>query len=530
MEAKYDGIIVGAGHNGLITQAYLCRAGLKVISLDSAGVAGGGLATVEDRAHPGFFYNPHSYFHRGMTNMPWFKDLELAKHGVEYLDTETYVSILHRDGGVLQWSNDFERTYRSLATINKHDAGKLRYWRDRFVPIVRDILRPEAASIPLPEQRRRELLEKTEDGRLLLKLSSMSPYEFVKSEFEHPAIQGGLLFINGMREVDLRAKGFGHHIASLFATPAKVQTCRGGAASLAKALVRAVEVAGGTVRTNADVARILIEGGKAVGVELKNGEILRASRFVASSLNPHLTYLDLLDRKYLPEEWKSKVDNFKYNVLGPLFAIFLNLREPPIYRASDTHPDVQQSLMVIMGIDHIDQFLQLVENHDRGVIGPSVLWGGTPTALDPSQAPAGKHTAFMWEKTPYRLRGDPYNWISEKESQAQRMFDLWAEYAPNLRSATISRRAQTPQEVPIDNPNMREADVLMGAFTNGQVGINRPFAGAGEYRTHVPGLYLCGSASHPGGNITGLPGYVAAGEILKDQQLIAGGGAKAGVA
>jgi phytoene dehydrogenase-like protein len=518
--ATYDGIIIGAGHNGLITQAYLARAGLKVISLDAGPVAGGGLTTVEDQNHPGFLHNLHSYFHRGITSMPWFTDLDLARHGVEYIDNDLYVSVLQRNGGVIQWWDDFERTYQSFAAIDRDDADRLRYWRDRFIPITRDIIRPEAAAPPIEESVRRERLEKSEDGRLLLQISALSPYEFVTQEFRHPAIKGALLFINGMREVDLRAKGFGHHLPSLFATTAKVQTCRGGAVSLAHALVRSIEASGGTVRTNAPVKRILGAAGRATGVELQSGEVLTARKFVVSSLNPQITFLDLMERSQLPAGWARKAEKFEYNKLGPLFTLHLNLKEPPIYKAADRFPEVQQSLMVIMGIDNVDTFLDLVRSHDEGTLGPSVLWGGTPTALDTSQAPAGYHTAFMWEKTPYALRGNPMNWIEEKPKHAKRMLDLWCEYAPNLRTATIDSFAQSPYETAIHNPNMREADVLIGAFKNGQVGLNRPFAGAGDYRTFLDGLYLCGSSSHPGGNITGLPGYNAAKVIINDQSAL----------
>lgn len=515
----YDGIIIGAGHNGLITQAYLARAGFKVISLDAGPVAGGGLSTVEDHNHPGFLHNLHSYFHRGITSMPWFTELELARHGVEYIGNDLYVSVLQGDGNVLQWWDDFEQTYRSFAAIDRDDADRLRFWRDRFIPITRDIIRPEAAAPPVPEAVRREHLQKTEDGRLLLQVSALSPYEFISQEFRHPAIKGALLFINGMREVDLRAKGFGHHLPSLFASSAKVQTCRGGAVSLARALVRSIEAAGGTVRTNAQVKRILSNGARATGVELQNGEVLTASRFVVSSVNPQITFLNLMDRSELPSGWAQKAEKFEYNALGPLFTLHLNLKQAPIYKAADRFPEVQRSLMVIMGIDHVDTFLDLARRHDEKMIGPSVLWGATPTALDPSQAPEGHHTAFMWEKTPYALRGSASNWIEEKPKHAKRMFDLWCEYAPNLRTATIDSFAQSPRETAIHNPNMREADVLIGAFRNGQVGIGRPFVGAGDYRTFLDGLYLGGSSSHPGGNITGLPGYIAAQVIIGDQSM-----------
>src|SRR6185503_14616785 len=152
-----------------------------------------------------------------------------------------------------------------------------------FLPIVENILIPESQSPPIPPERRVALLEKSAAGQLLLKTSAMSPVEFVLQEFEHPVIQAGLLFFNGLREVDLRCKGFGHHIPALLASKGKAQMCRGGSAALARALVAAVRESGGTVRLGAAPRRILVEGGRAVGVETVQGEVFRARQFVASS-------------------------------------------------------------------------------------------------------------------------------------------------------------------------------------------------------------------------------------------------------
>jgi phytoene dehydrogenase-like protein len=136
--------------------------------------------------------------------------------------------------------------------------------------------------------------------------------------------------------------------------------------------------------------------------------------------------------------------------------------------------------------------------------------------FDPSQAPPGRHTAFMWEKLPYRLHGDASNWDAAREEHGRAMLALWRRYAPNLDDAVIDAFTRSPLDVERELPNMREADLLVGAFANGQVEFNRPFPGAGAYRAHLQGLYLCGSSSHPGGNITGLPAYNAAQVILGD--------------
>lgn len=512
----YDGIVLGAGHNGLILQAYAGKAGLRTLSVDRAGAAGGGLATVEDPRFPGFRHNTHSFFHRAITAMPWYRDLELERHGAHYLEPELNVAMILRDGRSLQWWTDFERTHASFAALSARDARSLRRWHDDFQPIVRDILGPEAAAPPLPRETRRRILERTAAGRLLLRVSALSPLEFVEREFEHPAIRAGLLFFNGLREVDLRLRGFGHHIPALLASPAKAQMALGGSARLARALEAAVREAGGDVLTGAEPRRILVEDGRATGVELADGRVLRARRFVASSLNPQQTFLDLIDPEHLPAAWRDRAAGFRYNLLAPLFALNLNLAAPPRYAAAGQDPALEDAFMVILGLEHVDQFHEIVRHHEAGTVPPTVMWGACPTRFDPGQAPAGRHTAFMWEKLPYRLGGDPAHWDGARQAHGAAMLDLWESYAPGLKESVIDWFARSPLDTERTLPNMREGDLLIGAFDHGQVGADRPFPGAGGYRGHLGGLYLCGSACHPGGNVTGLPGYNAAQVLLGD--------------
>ena len=236
MQTIYDGIILGAGHNGMILQAYLGKAGMKMLTIERKAVTGGGLATLEDPRHPGFLHNTHAFFQRAITAMPWYADLELERHGAHYIEPELNVALLTKDGGVLGWWTDIERTVRSFEQFSRKDADTLRRWQHEFVPIVQNILAWEAKSPPLPPGERRRLLERSAAGRRLLEVSALSPLEFVQQEFEHPTVRAGLLFFNGLREVDLRVRGFGHHIAALLASPAKAQISRGGTAALARAL------------------------------------------------------------------------------------------------------------------------------------------------------------------------------------------------------------------------------------------------------------------------------------------------------
>jgi len=517
----YDGIILGAGHNGLILQAYLGKAGLKTLAIERRASAGGGLSTIGDPRRPGFLHNTHAFFLRAVTDMPWYADLELARHGAQLIEPELNVALITSNGRALEWWTDIGKTIDSFAAFSRRDAATLRRWHDEFVPIVAQILAPEARSPPLPPEARRALLSRTPAGRRLLEVSALSPLEFVEREFEHPTIKAGLLFFNGLREVDLRLPGFGHHIAALLASPAKAQMARGGSAALARALEAAVRETGGEIRLNTEPARIVIDGGRAVGIETYEGELIHAKHLVASSLNPHQTFLDLIDERFLPREIRERARRFRYNLLAPLFALHLNLAEPPRYRASAAHPELERAFMVILGLDHVARFGDIVRHHEAGTIPPTVMWGACPTLFDSSQAPAGRHTAFMWEKLPYRVDGDAANWDGLRAAHARAMVEMWQAHAPNLADAILDSFARTPLDIARDLPNMREGDLLVGAFADDQVGYHRPFPGAGAYRTHLPGLYLCGASSHPGGNITGLPAYNAAQVILADLGLAA---------
>jgi phytoene dehydrogenase-like protein len=515
----YDYIILGGGHNGLITQAYLSKAGLRTLCIERRSSVGGGAETMEDPRFPGFLHNTHSFFHRGITNMPWYRDLDLENLGLSYIQPELCTALVRRDGEVLEWWSDINLTVESFARFSKKDSETLLRWRNDFIPIVQTILEPEGRSVPIPPQEREALLQKNAEGRLLLETSRLSPLEFVMREFEHPTIQAGLLFFNGLREVDLRCPGFGHHIPALFASSGRPQMARGGSKNLALALQNAVTQAGGDFLLQSTPEEIVIESGKAIGVKLADGRAIHAKQGVISSLNPQQTFIDLMKPESLSEEWRAKAAGFQYNLIAPLFGLNLNLREAPVYTAAEKFPALNNALMVVLGLETVDQFHDIVKHHEQGTIPPTVMWGCCPSHFDSSQAPAGHHTAFMWEKLPYRLKGDPRNWKQEKDLHGQQMLKLWTEFAPNLDNTVINSFTRSAVDTEQTFPNMQDGDLLVGGFMNDQVGYNRPFPGAGQYQTDIEGLFLCGSSSHPGGNITGLPGYNAAGVILRHSGL-----------
>jgi phytoene dehydrogenase-like protein len=451
-----------------------------------------------------------------VTGLPWYRDLGLAALGAQYIEPELNVALLREDGEALEWWTDFDRTAASFARFSPRDAQALIKWREAFAPIVREILIPEACAPPLAPDERKARLEQTANGRLLLEVSRLSPWEFVRQEFTHPTVQAGLLFFNGLREVDLRLPGFGHHIPALLAAPGKAQMCRGGSRRLAQALETAVQSGGGRIELNALPRRIRAQSGRAIGVETDDGRYFAARQAVVSSLNPGQTFLELLDRADCDPQWAAKAANFQYNLLAPLFGLYLNLDEPPCYAAAEKNPALARAFMVILGLEHVDQFQEIVTAHEEGRVPETVMWGACPTLFDPSQAPAGKHTAFMWEKLPFDIHGDSNNWHALADEHGEEMLAVWRRHAPNLERAVVDRFVRTPLDTRQALWNMERGDLLVGAFANGQVGYNRPFPGAGHYRTCLEGLYLCGSCCHPGGNVTGLPGYNCAQVMLAD--------------
>src|SRR6266702_4362108 len=258
MPDQYDGIILGTGHNSLVLQAYMARSGLRVLAVDRAPAPGGGLATIENPRVPGFRHNTHSFFHRALTAMPWYRDLDLEHHGVRYLEPKLNVAMILRDGHALEWWTDLDRTVASCAEFSTRDANEVRRLAEEFKPIMEKILLPEAQSPPLEPGLRRRLLNRSALGRRLLEISALSPLEFVTRHFENEAVRAGLLFFNGLREVDLRLKGFGHSIPALLASRTMAQMAVGGSASLARGLVADVAEHGGETRCGLELRHILV--------------------------------------------------------------------------------------------------------------------------------------------------------------------------------------------------------------------------------------------------------------------------------
>jgi phytoene dehydrogenase-like protein len=520
--SEYDGIIIGAGHNGLVLQAYLARAGLSTLLLERSLHVGGGLSTLEDNAHPGFHHNIHAVFLRAISATPWYRDLDLEQSGLRLLEPEVSLALHLGDGRCFTVHRDAEATARSLARFSPRDASAYLRLRDRFQPVVEEVISPLLAAPPLPPQEQRALLQGSQSGRRFLQAAALSARDFLHQEFHSPEVKALLLAICVLREVDVRVPGMGYVPAQLIGARGKAQLAVGGSRELARALERDVYRHGGEVLLNQAPRRIVVQGGVAQGVELAEGAFLRARRFVASSLNPQQTLLDLVGRGHLPDGLAGRVAGYRYGVVGPLFGVHLALHEAPRYRAANFDPAAERAFMSVLGLDSPGQIDALYGVLEGGHL-PQPVWmnSAVPSLHDPSQAPPGKHTAFAWQKVPYALRdGGAPAWDARKGAQMEAVLARWREYAPNLTDeAILNRFAFSPLDTERHLPNMARGDLNVGWLDGAQQGAGRPLPELAGYRTPVRRLYLCGACTHPGGNITGFPGYNAAGVIAGDLDL-----------
>jgi phytoene dehydrogenase-like protein len=279
--------------------------------------------------------------------------------------------------------------------------------------------------------------------------------------------------------------------------------------------------AGADVIDGVAVEKIMVEGGRAVGVRLEDGREFRAKNFVASSVNPNMTFLDLVGPEQLEPRFAKKVENFKYSNTTPLFTLHLSLNEQIRWKAAQDNPDVAKAWYIMAGPESLDDVVELYEDCAKRRIPRTIhLLGGVPSQHDPTQAPPGKCTAFFWQVAPGNLsssEGGKERWDEVRDEYMERCADHLSYYAENLTPDNIVEKfGFTPLDIERHLPEMVGGDIQIGELSHSQILDKRPFPECSRYGTPIPGLYLCGSSTHPSGNITGAPGYNAANIISRD--------------
>jgi len=510
--ADFDFIVCGGGHNALICAGYLAKSRQKVLVLERRQKVGGGSVS-EEITLPGFLHNVHSAFHRFVPDLPWHKDLELERFGLRYYQADVQNLLPTSDGRCLCIHRDYQTSVKKLERFAPGDAKTYAEVFPRWREMSQRYLLPEMYSPPLPEAEKFALWERTELGRELVRLTRMTAIDVVKETFEDPHLRALVLYYVAVKGWDWDDPGLGFQTVMSMVGAERAGVCIGGSGQLAHALFSALVAQGGLAFTDREVTEILVEGGRAVGVRTQMGEEFRAAVGVVSALTPHQTFLELMDgARHLDGATLGAVRNYRYS-RWKLFSGHLALEEPPQYRAAAYDPDCQRAVNLCIGYESLDDFdahLQAITS-GRPPDRPGMQCG-VFTLFDPTQAPRGKHTALIWQVAPYALaEGGPQAWDAIKEEYLDRCIARWRHYAPNLGGKNLLARATyTPYDIVRTMHTMREADFNAGALCRSQVLENRPVPDMSRYMTPIAGLYLTGSSTHPGGLLTGGPGYNAA--------------------
>ena len=514
LQKTYDGIVIGAGHHGLILASYLAKAGLDILLVERRLTYGGGLCTREVTL-PGFYHNLHSINHFHITETPWFKDLGLDQR-VTYITPRYEFGQAHRDGSALVLGRDLEESVANIARFSKKDAQTFRDWNRKAEKITRDIFLPERYAEPLPKDEREALLARTALGREFLAMANRQPLDVVGELFENEHVQLLFLFkvsLFGTWLTDTLSKTspMGSVIRA-FDLESGYQLCQGGSFNLARGLMETFIAAGGTFQPQVDIARIVIENCKATGIELADGRTVRARQFVASTLDVHQTFESMIGRAQLPAAFLKKLGDFQYTQWS-LFGLHLALNESPRFAAEKSDPNINRTLKWSIGAETMQDLFSAHQDVMAGRVPRIVQFGsGALSVLDPTQAPPGKHTTYCWHVMPLDPDIGTRSYENFKEEFADKIVEVFARYCPNMTDKNIlGRYIYTGREYVQEMINMRGGDIFMGAFNAEQVMYNH-FG----YRSPIPNLYNAGSAGHPGGAISGGAGFIAASVIARD--------------
>jgi len=521
MEKEYDGIIIGAGHNGLIHAGYLAKARLKILIVERQLEIGGGLDAHEG-ARAGYWHNAHSVNHRGVADLMWFKDLGLAELGQQYIRLPVSVALLTRDHKAVLWySSEPEKTAASIGRFSSKDAKTYLETQKKFLSMARDIFLPEVYSPPVPFEKKKAILQRSAAGRQYLEWAGLSLFEAARRLFENEVVRTMFTFVAVIRGYEADSKGLGMFIPAAVVAGVNTQMAKGTSHTLAHTLHKMVVKAGVDIVESQGVEKILVENGRAVGVRTADGREFRARRFVTSSVNPQQTFLDMVGRDKLTPQFAQTVENFKYSNTTPVFTVHYALNERLYWKAADWDPDVDRAWLMLIGVDSLKDIEELYETCSAHRLPRGMqLIGAQPALHDPTQAPPGKCTAFFWQIAPGNLceeEGGRDRWDQIRDEFAGRLTTGLRHYAKNLTPENIvAQSGVTPIDIERHLPNMHGGDLQCGEISENQLLDKRPFPECSQYRTPVKGLYMCGSCMHPGGNITGAPGYNAARIICED--------------
>jgi phytoene dehydrogenase-like protein len=527
--SRYDAIVIGAGHNGLVTACYLARAGLRVLVLERREVVGG--ACVTEETFPGFKVSTAAYvnslFHTAIV-----RDLKLADYGYEVLPREPSSFTPFPDERSLLMGPDADMTRKEIAKFSVRDAERYPEYEamlERVAEVVEptltmtppDVVKPRLSDLRTMLSLGRSFRRLGDAAGEVVEILTGAARPILDRWFESEELKGTLAtdaVIGAMASPSMPGTAYVlfHHVMGESGGKRGVWAyVRGGMGGLTQALAAAARDLGADVRCDAEVARILVRNGRATGVALASGDEFHAP-IVASNADAHVTFLRLLDRSELPEAFVADVERISY--ASASLKINVALAELPSFRAlpgSEPGAHHRGTIHLCPDQDYIERAFDDAK-YGRPSAEP-VLECTIPSVVDPTVAPPGRHLMSMFvQYAPYELRDG--SWDDRREAFADRCFDLMDEYAPNFKRSVLDRQVLTPPDLERVF-NLTGGNIFQGAMTPGQLFAFRPVPGHARYRTPLRGLYLCGAAAHPGGGVMGTPGLNAAREILGRRRL-----------
>ena len=522
---KYDAIIIGGGHNGLVAAAYLARAGRKVLVLERRELVGG--CAVTEEIWPGYRVSTAAYL-TSLLQERIVRDLELPRYGYQVDAKDPAFFSAFPDGRHFFMWQDRAKTLAEIAKFSQHDAGVYAAYEDlieRISQVVEGLLLTTPPNFP-PRTGMDFIDYLKLAGRLrglsagdvvaLVKIFTQSAAEFLDEWFESEEVKvtlatDGVIGANGGPRSPGTAYILLHHCMGGVAGHRGLWGfVRGGMGAVSEAIAASARAKGVAIRTNAAVAKVLVRGGRAQGVVLESGEEI-AGGLVASNLDPKVTFLRLLDERDLDADFVAAIRH--YRIEGTSCKINLALNGLPEFTAypGSPGPHHRATMHICPNIEYVERAWDDAK-YGRASERP-LLELTIPTMYDPSLAPAGKHIMGIFlQYAPYTLREG--TWDELREPFGDRVISLIEEYVPNIRKIVEHRQVLSPLDLE-RRFGITGGNIFHGEMSLDQMFVMRPVAGWARYRTPVQGLFLCGSGAHPGGGVMGAPGFNCAREMLK---------------
>jgi phytoene dehydrogenase-like protein len=527
MGARYDVIVIGGGHNGLVNAAYLARAGKKVLVLERRHVLGG--AAVTEEIVPGFQFSVCSYV-VSLLRPEIIRDLDLPRHGLEILPLDGTFTPMP-DGDYLWRVNDHGRTRREIARHSRLDAEAYDEFSQAMVQMCR-FVKPILSMTP-PDPTRPTLKDlwnlmlmggrfrrlSPGDRYNQVQLMTMSAVDFLDQWFETDVLKatmsasGIIGTFLGVRSPGTAYVLLHHYMGEIDGAFRAWGFARGGTGAISNSIAAAARAAGAEIRTRAPIATILIRGGRSRGVVLENGDEILAD-VVSSSVDPNRTFLRMMDPdRELPADFVEEVRRYKYR--GSSGKVNLALDALPDFKClPGPGSHLRGAISISPAVDYMERAYDDAKygRFSRRPYIDIVI----PSLTDPSVAPPGKHVLSCFvQYAPYKLQEGPEAWERQRDAFGDTVIDTVAEYAPNIKDIIVGRQVVTPLDLDREW-GLTEGNIFQGELSLEQLFFLRPVPGWARYRTPIRNLYMCGSATHPGGGIMGAPGRLAAVEILRD--------------